>query len=215
MDLQALPFDSYRIWFRMNGLPPLHQSETDICYILQGYLPVNSLKPRKNQIVPPEGFKVRTTLPTTKRVPTRINIEDDDGVHFIEFTFLKLPPQFCMRCQKLGHQLESCLGTYNSADDIALILPSQPLPQVSAHHLLHHSSMAQSCPRSTHAESTIVPPRIVLLVEPHRSTPLQPRHLIISASNSGPTDSVTLPRVGPSIIPTDVPLPRADNPVPQ
>lgn len=92
INLNLISFDSYRIWFRLIGLPNHRRTETDIRLILHGYIRVNEVKPKKHQIIPPGNFRVQTTLPVEKRVPTGINLEEDDHFLFIGFEFLKLPP---------------------------------------------------------------------------------------------------------------------------
>lgn len=68
-----------------------HRTKADICFLLHKYLPVNNIKSKKHQVIPPEGFRVQTTLPISKRVPTGINEEEGDNFTFVGFEFLKLP----------------------------------------------------------------------------------------------------------------------------
>lgn len=107
-DIQSLPFDSYHTWFRLQGMPFLRRNEADVRDLLHGYLLVHSIKPTKNQPVPPYGYTIQTTLPTAKCTPTGINIMVDDSVTIVRFIFLKLPPQYCVHCRRLGHTEDVC-----------------------------------------------------------------------------------------------------------
>lgn len=90
----------------MHGIPFLRRNEDDIRDMLYGYIPILSIKPKKNQPVPPSGYLVQTMLSVKKRIPTGINIDIEGNVSFIRFKFLKLPPKYCLRCRKLGHSKE-------------------------------------------------------------------------------------------------------------
>lgn len=91
-------------------------------FILRNYLPVNAMKPRRNQCITPEGFKVQTTLSVSKRIPTGIHIDAEEGSTSVEFAFKRLPSMFCSRCRKVGHRLDKCDDDLYEQDDVVLLL---------------------------------------------------------------------------------------------
>lgn len=130
MNLQTISFESYRIWFRLVGLPFLQRNEADICYLLHGYLLVNDIKPKKHQVIPLKGFKVQTTLFVSKRVPTCINVKEDDYTMFVGFNFFKLP----LSSAKGVKSLVTSLKLVRTVWIVVTILPwqSPPPPLLSA-----------------------------------------------------------------------------------
>lgn len=128
-------FDDYRIWFHMINLPYMHRTEEDIRFLLHDFLPVNALKPCRHQVVPAAGYRIQTTLGTHRKVPTGINIDEEDGAHFVHFRFVKLPHFFCQRCRKLGHRIDSCDDPLLPDDEVLppaiLHAESRPMPEAS------------------------------------------------------------------------------------
>lgn len=96
MDPRNITFDDYRIWLRFVGLPFLRCNEEDIRFLLKDFIPDNAIKPKRNQVIPASRYKVQTTLAVQRRVPTCINIEEEDGTHLVNFIFVKLP-FFCVK----------------------------------------------------------------------------------------------------------------------
>lgn len=195
MDLATLLFDSYKIWFHLLGLLIFLRSELDIRFILYVYLPINNIKPRKHQIIPPKGYKVKTTLPLSKRVLTCINVEDDDGVTFVEFGFLKLPTQYFHQCRKLGHQIEACYELLDVGDNIVLVLPTLPPTPAYTHRLPPPVLQAQNSPRRT-TSSTINPTtRFVTTSALLNTTHHAVRTSLSTINISGPTDNLIIATV--------------------
>lgn len=52
-----------------------------------------------------------------------------DDVTFVKFAFAKLPPQFCVRCRKLGHKQEDCEDDF-AEDDNVILQPQQAITQL-------------------------------------------------------------------------------------
>lgn len=59
----------------------------EICLILHGYILVNDIKPKKYQIVPPDGCHVQTTFLVSNQVPIGIHVEEGVSITFISFDF--------------------------------------------------------------------------------------------------------------------------------
>lgn len=108
MNPNMVCFDDFRIWLSFQGLPYMRRTEEDIRCTLHDFIPVNSIKPHRHQVVPTASYRVQTTPATSRRVPTGINIEEEEDEYMVSFRFEKLPFYFCFRCRKLGHGEDTC-----------------------------------------------------------------------------------------------------------
>lgn len=178
MKVNELPFDSFRIWFRMENLP----------YLLQDFLVINAIRPRNNQGIPLEGHQQQTTLSVLKHIPSGIHIDKSETSTFVSFAFMRLPPQFCQRCRKLGHREVVCEDDLNIQDDV-LVMPAIAPPSALAmqNQVREGPRLSQSLttPNETCGSS---PHR---LPSPHRTHQLSPSLPMITLHNK-PIQNMTL-----------------------